>query len=64
MHGLSGMAYPVFWMDPEEVPSKSLPVMGALLAQRPLRRRWDFDRGIIGRHNPELRRRLQEVNGE
>jgi hypothetical protein len=63
MHGLSGMAYPVFWMDPEEVPSKSLQV-GRLLAQAPLKRRWDFDRGIIGRHNPELRRRLQEVNGE
>ncbi len=62
-HG-SGVPALRFWFDGDDpVPPKSLRI-GSLLTQAPSKRKWKFPHGTIGRHDPDLRRRLQEAQGE
>jgi hypothetical protein len=61
-HGLRGRALPFLFLDEGEDPP--IPLLGRLLVQSPNKRRWAFPSGAVGRHDPELRRRLQEANGE
>jgi hypothetical protein len=53
-HGFQTMASRKSGIGPSPVPP-----FGALLLQRPGRRQWSFEHGMIGRHNPDLRERVQ-----
>jgi hypothetical protein len=55
-HGLGGYAPPERRGGPSPVPP-----FGALLLQRPGRRQWSFEHGMIGRHDPDLRERIMEA---